>query len=140
MEAATEEAKLVQERDVGSHSASSAIGGEEAAPAPDAREVHQVRGEGIGLSIVKRLCELLDAAIELDTTPNVGTTFRVVFPAPLRGRRHGASAQLAEEAQVGAGEGGKRREHAGKRRRGDAKPSRYRAPYWSNDVVGIHAP
>jgi signal transduction histidine kinase len=80
MEAATEEAKLVQERDVGSHSASSAIGGEEAAPAPDAREVHQVRGEGIGLSIVKRLCELLDAAIELDTTPNVGTTFRVVFP------------------------------------------------------------
>jgi signal transduction histidine kinase len=44
-----------------------------------------VRGEGIGLSIVKRLCELLDAAVELDSTPNVGTTFRVVFP-----RRYGA--------------------------------------------------
>ncbi len=37
-------------------------------------------GEGIGLSIVKRLCELLDAAIELETAPGSGTTFRVTFP------------------------------------------------------------
>lgn len=38
-------------------------------------------GEGIGLSIVKRLCELLDASIELHTQPGAGTTFRVTFPA-----------------------------------------------------------
>jgi signal transduction histidine kinase len=38
------------------------------------------RGEGIGLSIVKRLCELLDAGLELETAPGAGTTFRVVFP------------------------------------------------------------
>ena len=37
-------------------------------------------GEGIGLSIVKRLCELLDASIELQTSPGQGTTFRVIFP------------------------------------------------------------
>jgi signal transduction histidine kinase len=37
-------------------------------------------GEGIGLSIVKRLCELLDASLELETAPGEGTTFRVVFP------------------------------------------------------------
>ncbi len=37
-------------------------------------------GEGIGLSIVKRLCELLDASIELETAPGAGTTFRVIFP------------------------------------------------------------
>jgi light-regulated signal transduction histidine kinase (bacteriophytochrome) len=37
-------------------------------------------GEGIGLSIVKRLCELLDASLELETSPGTGTTFRVVFP------------------------------------------------------------
>ena len=38
------------------------------------------RGEGIGLSIVKRLCELLDASIELQSAPGQGTTFRVIFP------------------------------------------------------------
>jgi signal transduction histidine kinase len=36
-------------------------------------------GEGIGLSIVKRLCELLDASIELQSAEGQGTTFRVVF-------------------------------------------------------------
>jgi signal transduction histidine kinase len=37
-------------------------------------------GEGIGLSIVKRLCDMLDATIELESVPNVGTTFRLLFP------------------------------------------------------------
>lgn len=37
-------------------------------------------GEGIGLSIVKRLCELLDASIELASSAEAGTTIRVVFP------------------------------------------------------------
>jgi signal transduction histidine kinase len=37
-------------------------------------------GEGIGLSIVKRLCELLDATIEMESTPGVGTHFRILFP------------------------------------------------------------
>jgi signal transduction histidine kinase len=38
------------------------------------------RGEGIGLSIVKRLCELLNATVELKTDASVGTTFRITFP------------------------------------------------------------
>ena len=37
-------------------------------------------GEGIGLSIVKRLCDMLDATIEMTSEPNVGTTFRILFP------------------------------------------------------------
>jgi signal transduction histidine kinase len=37
-------------------------------------------GEGIGLSIVKRLCEILDASLEMETAPGSGTTFRVLFP------------------------------------------------------------
>lgn len=37
--------------------------------------------EGIGLAIVKRLCELLDAALELQTEPGRGSTFRVTFPS-----------------------------------------------------------
>jgi signal transduction histidine kinase len=32
------------------------------------------------LSIVKRLCELLDASMELETKPGSGTTFRIIFP------------------------------------------------------------
>ena len=40
----------------------------------------QQTGEGIGLSIVKRLCELLDASLELASSAETGTTFRIVFP------------------------------------------------------------
>lgn len=40
----------------------------------------QPPGEGIGLSIVKRLCELLDASLDLETKRGQGSTFRVAFP------------------------------------------------------------
>jgi signal transduction histidine kinase len=42
--------------------------------------MHDEAGEGIGLSIVKRLCELLDATIEMKSVKDVGTTFRILFP------------------------------------------------------------
>jgi signal transduction histidine kinase len=41
---------------------------------------HQQPGEGIGLSIVKRLCELLDSSLEMASSAETGTTFRVVLP------------------------------------------------------------
>ena len=44
----------------------------------------QQAGEGIGLSIVKRLCELLDASLELASSAEAGTTFRVLFPRRYR--------------------------------------------------------
>lgn len=43
-------------------------------------------GEGVGLTIVKRLCELLDAGLELATKPGQGTTFRVILPRSYEGR------------------------------------------------------
>lgn len=46
----------------------------------DSRSSPRQTGEGIGLSIVKRLCEMLDATIEIESVPNVGTTFRILFP------------------------------------------------------------
>lgn len=46
----------------------------------ESRDQRLPRGEGIGLSIVKRLCELLDASIELQSASGQGTTFRVIFP------------------------------------------------------------
>lgn len=44
-------------------------------------------GEGIGLSIVKRLCELLAASLEIASSAEAGTTFRVVFPRRYLGPR-----------------------------------------------------
>jgi len=44
------------------------------------RPPHQQAGEGVGLSIVKRLCELLDASLEMASSPENGTSFRVVLP------------------------------------------------------------
>jgi signal transduction histidine kinase len=48
---------------------------------------HAEAGEGIGLSIVKRLCELLDATIEIESDESTGTTFRILIP-----RQYAASA------------------------------------------------
>lgn len=47
----------------------------------------QQPGEGVGLSIVKRLCELLDAGLELATKPGQGSTFRVILPRSYDDRR-----------------------------------------------------
>lgn len=37
------------------------------------------QGEGIGLSIVKRLCDLLDATIQVNSS-GAGTCFRILLP------------------------------------------------------------
>ncbi len=46
----------------------------------DQRAVSQQRGEGVGLSIVKRLSDLLNATIELESSAELGTIFRVILP------------------------------------------------------------
>ena len=62
--------------------------GESATPDSDTPPAHsssdrshaQRHGEGIGLSIVKRLCELLDSSLEMESEPGAGTVVRVVLP------------------------------------------------------------
>ena len=49
-------------------------------PAASRHEALQKQGEGIGLAIVKRLCELLDATVEVDSKRGQGTRFRVLLP------------------------------------------------------------
>lgn len=46
----------------------------------DSRPVRQQAGEGIGLSIVKRLCDLLGGTTELESRIGVGTKFRILLP------------------------------------------------------------
>ena len=49
-------------------------------PPTNANPASNATGEGLGLSIVKRLCDMLDATIEMTSDPGVGTTFRILFP------------------------------------------------------------
>lgn len=46
----------------------------------DLNKPHACTGEGIGLMIAKRLCDLLDARISLESEAGKGTTFTVQFP------------------------------------------------------------
>jgi len=81
LEEATDEAQLTEAK---AEQAGDPSANVEPAPLLDSRSsqlpIPTPSGEGIGLSIVKRLCELLDAGLELVTEPGKGTTFRVTFP------------------------------------------------------------
>ena len=59
---------------------SNVLGGSSIASADGTRSFRGEAGEGIGLSIVKRLCEMLDAKIEMQSIKGEGTTFRILFP------------------------------------------------------------
>ena len=38
------------------------------------------KGTGLGLALCNQIVESFDGRIEVDSTPGVGTTFRLVFP------------------------------------------------------------
>lgn len=87
LEEATEEAREVERTVDGGGSQRTDKSAHVSVPPPDHRRITQEPGEGIGLAIVKRLCELLDATVEMTSEPDRGTIFRIVLP------RHYASAQ-----------------------------------------------
>jgi signal transduction histidine kinase len=78
---ATDEAHIVEQRNVESADADPQADSAPtlASQTPDS-PTPAPAGEGIGLSIVKRLCEMLDASLELESSDGEGTTFRVIFP------------------------------------------------------------
>jgi signal transduction histidine kinase len=72
---------LVQALDVNSDTPQELERGKQDAPlTPASKAAPDETGEGIGLSIVKRLCDMLDATIEIQSVPNAGTTFHIRFP------------------------------------------------------------
>ena len=57
----------------------------EVPPIPSSGELadltnHSIKSEGVGLLIVKRLCELLDANLDIESKKGRGTLFRVRLP------------------------------------------------------------
>jgi signal transduction histidine kinase len=52
----------------------------ESPPDAEIAPLSPATGEGLGLSIVKRLCDMLDAKIEMTSEEGVGTSFRILFP------------------------------------------------------------
>jgi signal transduction histidine kinase len=78
---ATDEAHEVEQRNVAPSEASpNADSAPTLASQTTTSRIQVPAGEGIGLSIVKRLCEMLDASLELESSEGEGTTFRIVFP------------------------------------------------------------
>lgn len=47
---------------------------------PPATVPARASGEGIGLYVVKRLCELIGASLDIETRPGLGTLFRIWMP------------------------------------------------------------
>lgn len=77
---ATETAHEPQSHSQPEHRESSNSGAVDSQPAARGEPSAVPSGEGIGLSIVKRLCEVLGATAELETAPGQGTTFRIILP------------------------------------------------------------
>lgn len=60
-------------------------------------------GTGLGLAIVKQLCELMGGRVELDSTPQRGSTFKVLLPVALADEQAmPASRPLAPAAKIHA--------------------------------------
>ncbi len=53
---------------------------DDAAAVSPAKPAAQAAGEGIGLSIVKRLCEVLDATMEVKSDARWGSEFTILLP------------------------------------------------------------
>ena len=77
---ATDEAREVEQKNVSANDADPQSDSAPTLASQTTSTAAPPAGEGIGLSIVKRLCEMLDASIELESSEGEGTTFRMIFP------------------------------------------------------------
>jgi signal transduction histidine kinase len=81
IEESTLEAQAVEKGSADLESSSAGTKAAPVMPPPVPRgDAPQQPGEGVGLAIVKRLCELLDATLELKSDFQRGSAFRVVLP------------------------------------------------------------
>jgi signal transduction histidine kinase/CheY-like chemotaxis protein len=70
----------------------------------DSESTRRYGGTGLGLTIVSKLLALMGSAVELDSTPGQGSTFRFVLEfarAPMAGAERGAARPTADETARG---------------------------------------
>ena len=65
----------------------------------DGSRSRETGGTGLGLSIVKHVMQRHGGAIEVDSTPGAGSTFRLVFP-PARVRREGPALPAPQSGET----------------------------------------
>lgn len=63
----------------------------------DGSTVRRFGGSGLGLAIVQKLCALMNADIQLDSTPGRGSTFRVKFQAAARPAASGERIEVTKQ-------------------------------------------
>ena len=53
----------------------------------DAKETHKIEGTGLGLAITGRLIELMGGRVDVNSTYGMGTTFHVILPQRIVGKK-----------------------------------------------------
>ncbi len=67
----------------------------------DQSSKNSLKGNGIGLSIVKEFVNCLDGDINVDSTPNVGTCFTIIIPAEICSEPHKKHLKTAKSLDSG---------------------------------------
>jgi hypothetical protein len=65
--------------------------------------MHQRRGNGLGLAISKRFCQMMGGDITVESEPGRGSAFTIQLPKIVEGPKERVAAQPADTGQVTAG-------------------------------------
>ncbi len=74
----------------------------------DASTTRKFGGTGLGLTITRRLCQMMGGDIAVESVPDQGSAFTITLPADVSAQQRDRDVRHAPSAPVGADTGGKR--------------------------------